>query len=478
VEEYAPFFQDCFENICQYRHFENYLTGLITLPNKTMTNISRCILNSADKTNLSRFFSQAPWEESAVNDRRLELMLTETASKRLAAKHSALIIDDTMCEHVGSLFDFIDHHYNHTDSTFPLAHNVINSYYVSGPVRFPVNGYLYRRFEEITHWPDFVNKHFPEVVIPSKSKERAKLHEKLAPTLLQDPEFAALNAQFNTKIDLAVKLVEDAVAHQVPFEVLLMDSWFLCPELSEAAKRHQKDWISILKSNRNLETNSFTLKDEAGQPVVLNGPHISVAKLLPLIPPTAYQAVEVNGKTYWCFTLTVRIPSLGKVRLVISQEKRDLSGRCAVLVSNRTAWSAKEIVSKYLLRWPIETFYQDSKQQLGFNEYRMRSAEAFGKHWCLVYVAYSLLHLECLRGETKPLSTSAVKSEEEKALLSEEALKILPAKSIGQVCREQARSLMESLILKAHDLLAGGQTVQAVFDFLFAKQSLPCTLSA
>ena len=26
----------------------------------------------------------------------------------------------------------------------------------------------------------------------------------------------------------------------------------------------------------------------------------------------------------------------------------------------------------------------------------MRSAEAIRKHWCLVFVAYSLLHLDCL----------------------------------------------------------------------------------
>ena len=39
---------------------------------------------------------------------------------------------------------------------------------------------------------------------------------------------------------------------------------------------------------------------------------------------------------------------------------------------------------------------QDSKGPLGFNAYRMRSAEAIGKHWCLVFVAYSLLHLTCL----------------------------------------------------------------------------------
>jgi hypothetical protein len=44
----------------------------------------------------------------------------------------------------------------------------------------------------------------------------------------------------------------------------------------------------------------------------------------------------------------------------------------------------------------METFYQDSKGHLGLDAYRMRSAEAIGKHWCLVFVAYSLLHLDCL----------------------------------------------------------------------------------
>src|SRR5215813_6117804 len=62
----------------------------------------------------------------------------------------------------------------------------------------------------------------------------------------------------------------------------------------------------------------------------------------------------------------------------------------AVLVTNRVDWSAQRIITLYLQRWPIETFYQDGKTHLGLDEYRMRNAEAIGKHWCLVFVAYSL----------------------------------------------------------------------------------------
>ena len=47
-------------------------------------------------------------------------------------------------------------------------------------------------------------------------------------------------------------------------------------------------------------------------------------------------------------------------------------------------------------RWIVETFYQAGKEYLGLDEYHMRDAEAIRKHWCLVFVAHSLLHLDCL----------------------------------------------------------------------------------
>jgi hypothetical protein len=98
----------------------------------------------------------------------------------------------------------------------------------------------------------------------------------------------------------------------------------------------------------------------------------------------------------------------------------------------------------------IETFYQDGKTHLGLDEYRMRNAEAIGKHWCLVFVAYSLLHLDCL-----PPSPSKGS---------------LPVKTIGEACRQQAQALIEALILYAHEQLQRGQQAVDIFAALFAKQ--------
>jgi SRSO17 transposase len=450
VTAHAEAFRDLFENRCQFRHFQNYLTGLMVLSNKSFANITRCVLDSADKTNLSRFFSTAPWLQDQVNDRRLRYLLQQTKAVRLSKDRSALILDDTLCEHVGSLFEYLDRHYNHGEDTYPLAHNPVTSHYVSGPVRFPVDLRLYRRYEDVTHWEEFVRQHFPGHEIPTRKKERARFHKEVDPVLLQDPAFQALHQQFRTKIDLALDLVAAAIRRKVPFGVVLFDSWYLAEDLVAVLRRRRKDWISLLKKNRNLETNSFVLKDANGHRVSLTGPHLRVDELVPLIPAHAYRAVTVGDHSYWTFTLAVRIPGLGKVRLVISFETADLTGTYAVLVTNRVDWTAQRILATYLQRWPIETFYQDGKEHLGLDEYRMRDAEAVGKHWCLVFVAYSLLHLDCL-----PPSLNKGR---------------LPIKTIGEACRQQAQALIEALILQTHERLQHGQNAPDVFAHLFAKQ--------
>ena len=452
VTAHAGAFRDLFENRCQFRHFQNYLTGLMVLSNKSMSNMVRCVLDSADKTNLSRFFTESPWFQDQVNDRRLRYLLQQTKSARLPKDKSALVLDDTLCEHVGSLFEYIDRHYHHGDDTYPLAHNPVTSHYVSGPVRFPVDLRLYRRYEEMTRWEEFVRKHFPDREIPKRKKERTQFHKVVDPVLLQDPDFQTLDQQFRTKIALAIELLEAALRRKLPFGVVLFDSWYLAEEFVAVLQRRKKDWISILKKNRNLETNSFVLKDADGKRIPLDGPHISVEDLVPLIPATAYRAVTVGETTYWTFTLAVRIPSLGKVRLVISFEKADLTGTYAVLVTNRVDWTALRVIATYLLRWPIETFYQDGKGHLGLDEYRMRDAEAIQKHWCLVFVAYSLLHLDCL-------PPSPTKSR-------------LPIKTIGEACRQQAQALIETLILQTHERLQQGQQAHEVLALLFAKQQV------
>ena len=169
------------------------------------------------------------------------------------------------------------------------------------------------------------------------------------------------------------------LAKVLPFKTVLMDSWYLSEDLVKTLADRGKDWVSLLKKNRKVESHSFTLRDAQGHAIPFSKPHVKVEDLVPLIPKCSYKKVTISEQHYWCFTLTVRIPSLGKVRLVISYDNSDLEGTYAILISNRTDGSAKKMITAYLQRWPIETFYQDSKGQLGLDAYRMRTSEAIKK---------------------------------------------------------------------------------------------------
>jgi SRSO17 transposase len=67
VSEHAAAFGHLFNDERAYQHFQHYLTGLIVLENKSsLSNISRCTLASADKSNLSRFLASSPWHPVVI----------------------------------------------------------------------------------------------------------------------------------------------------------------------------------------------------------------------------------------------------------------------------------------------------------------------------------------------------------------------------------------------------------------------------
>jgi putative transposase ISC1217 len=195
-------------------------------------------------------------------------MLHPTKPHRRRRRESIAVIDDTLCEYVGSLFDYV----------------------------------------ELTQWEAAVAKHFPEAKIPTDKKTRNRLQKQMDPVLLQEPEFRERHEQFRTKIALAIELIEEAIRHKAPCGVVVFDAWYLAEDVVRGLAWRRKDWISLLKTNRLLETASCLLRDANGWALKLPGPRIAVAELMPLIPATAYRPVTVGEHTYWCFTLAVRIP--------------------------------------------------------------------------------------------------------------------------------------------------------------------------
>jgi len=459
VSSFARNFKAVFKNKAQYKHFKDYLSGLIVLENKSLTNISRCTLDCCDKSNLSRFLSNDNWSADQLNQKRIKWALKKTKAHRKSDKESCLAIDDTLCEHVGSLFEYIDLHYNHAKKRYSRAHNPVTSHYISGKVRFPVDFRLYRRYDEFTQWESYVQKYFPQIEIPRGSQKRNRLKRQLQEELLEDSEFRSRHEAFQSKIDLACQLIRSALEQGIPFKVVLFDGWYLCPQIVELLAEYELDYISILKRNRKIETDSFQLYDEEGEEIVFEEKTVQIRELVKKIPKRSFKEVKIGDKSYWCFSISMTLPSLGRVRVVVSYDNKELSGTYALLVTNRLGWESKKIISTYLERWPIETFYRDGKHHLGFNKYQLMSMTSIEKHWVCGFTAYTMLHLLML-------GLSKVKGFKRSL------------QSMGDACRCQAEELIKALVYWVYRRIERGLSIEAAFEILFARQYKPCPSQA
>ena len=216
-------------------------------------------------------------------------------------------------------------------------------------------------------------------------------------------------------------------------------------------EKHDQGWSSILKKNRKLQTAGLKLTDAQGQRLTFSRSESKVEDLVPLIAKSAYKAVKVSDETtYYATTFTAHIETLGKVRLVVSFADPACEGSYAVLVTRQMQWEAQRILRAYCGRFPIEVFYKDAKQHLGFSDYQCRTADAIQKHWYLVFGAYSLLKLELLRS---PLYQTWQRK----------------LKTIGVALRRQSQALVEQMILACHRLLSQGTNPEQLFKLLFGE---------
>lgn len=84
---------------------------------------------------------------------------------------------------------------------------------------------------------------------------------------------------------------------------------------------------------------------------------------------------------------------VGKVHVVCSELKNRPEGRRKYLACSDLRVTARQIVLGYRLRWAVELFHKDVKQNLGFEDVATHGFDSVKAHVHWVYCAYILLHL-------------------------------------------------------------------------------------
>jgi len=397
IEQILPRFSPIF-NKSQLRHFGEYLTGLIVSPNKTITGINDLFLNHTNQSSKNHFLTQANWEEEKVTHERLELVKEHCHKHHI--KDGLLVIDDTGSHKTGHHIEAANWFWDHSKPGFAFGHQLVTSQYVTKKFHVPLHYRLYRK----------------------KSDDEKE--------------------SFKSKLDLAIELIDSAVDAGIHFSCVIGDCWYFCDKIIKHLASIGKNWIFASKSNRKI---------------LINNQWVKLKNFVKSLSPSEFKQVTItkaNGDTLtvWAYAKTVRMSKVGRVKVVISYLKEPCVGNPFFLVTNRKEWTLGKILTNYAQRWPIETFYRDAKQNLGFENYEVRMLQGIRRHWDLVFLAYTLLQIQSMTSSlSKWLKANVV--------------------TIGGKCRLVTCELVRSFIFWAYNQYQQKKEPDKIFELIAAQNT-------
>ena len=86
-----------FENEPQRQHFGEYVCGLILAQRKSVVGINREFAETTDQSCLNRFITEAPWDEEAMNEARIEWHQEDVTTR--FSERGVIAIDNVLIDH-------------------------------------------------------------------------------------------------------------------------------------------------------------------------------------------------------------------------------------------------------------------------------------------------------------------------------------------------------------------------------------------
>jgi hypothetical protein len=372
LEDYAALLDDLFGARAQRHAFRRYLEGLL-LPaerNKTLTALANTepVVGAQRKEaqSLQWFLSESRWDPMEINERRLELMLEESASA--PSQKGVLVIDEHGDRKWGKKTAHVGRQWLANIGKTESGVVSVTSLLADERIYYPVD------FEPYT---------------PSHHFEGGK----------GDPAF-------RTKLKIASQLVELAMGRGISFRAVVADpfygeDWGFKQSLEELGagcvlalkpshawwhkvgqigstweaavaagqawedQRHPGEWVKVKRHFRDgHEEVWWALEVDVGP----YGPQREWRSVVATTDPK-----ELPDKATWYLTTNLPHPDSERSREEGALAPADLL----------------EVVRLYGLRMWVEQSYKQVKHVLGWSDYQVRSDLAIRCHWQLVCCAFS-----------------------------------------------------------------------------------------
>ena len=274
VQDAMDDFADLFANEPQRRHFAEYLTGLLIAERKTVSGINREFAQRGDQSCLNRFLTEVGWDIEALNERRLDILQEEPATRYSA--QGVIAIDNVLIDHEGYLIPDASWMWDHADQRYKIAQDYLFANYVCTS-----------------------GKHYPLVFRRWCCKDLCECYEK----------------SFFSHTDLCKQLIDWVCERGIPGD-FTFDNYFTNAEILNYIQAktlpdgRSRGYVGDLKFNRNLLSRGRTLHAE---------------ELAKTIATELRKPVWRGKHKQWYFKTTVWVPGVNhKVKVVfLWNEQKD-----------------------------------------------------------------------------------------------------------------------------------------------------------
>jgi len=327
----------------QFNHLATMVEGSINIDgNISISKIAETIAKAKDESCIYKFLSQSPWDDKLLNRNRISFLEHHLEYNTHLGQVGFLVIDDTVnIKNIETkAMQGLDYHYSHSEGKTCWSHCVVTSNFVVGPYSVPL--------------------HFKPYYREEKCRE--------------------LGVEFESKVEIAKDFVKSFIPPTKLKQLyILTDSWYTGTALIEEALSRGYHLIGGVKPNRTISPCGIKLK---------------ISTFIKHLDSNDLDVVTVKGKECRVYRYEGKVASFDNAVLLISYEatKDGLNNPVCILCTDIDL-STETILRYYSVRWAIETSYQYLKENLGFDQYRVRNFISIERYMLLCFLAYNFLEI-------------------------------------------------------------------------------------
>jgi SRSO17 transposase len=331
VDQYCAYYRDVFPEVRSFEQFTALHVGMLTeIPRKTLPAIARTV-GGDDAQSLHHFLTDSPWKVAILRKKRLDLIKSV-----LKERPFILCIDETGDKKKGHTTDYVARQYIGNLGKIENGIVSVNTYGV---------------LDEIT---------FPLVFEVFKPQKRLKKED-----------------SYKTKPQLAIALIEALKQQGFHFEVVLADSLYgESGEFIAALQRLELRFVVAIRENHGV--------------LMVPGQRLRYTTW------STFERVFSNGDTK---SRSIREIIFGQRRVIryyhITTDVEEQPPESTWLIMTNLPGTMKKTVGNtYGLRTWIEYGFKQSKNELGWADFRFTDYKDIEKWWEIVCSAYLMVSLQ------------------------------------------------------------------------------------